>query len=220
MPKTKLTNAMRDKAVKALYSHATDALAVELATEEANLFKETLHHLIGKDVKKIKDVPKGWLPSAYTINVMAGGWNLYLNNYSVGEGKQVCLNNYGSLSGTGEHAPMPWFMVNGGNDRSIQDADLIARIQAHAQKLRGTQEKARSLFGKIKSTIAGFATVEALLKEMPDLKELCPDLTAPPPPSALVPAAKVLLCDIAAFRGDERPGCPCDEQGEPLAQAA
>jgi hypothetical protein len=216
MAKTRMTNHLRGVVEKGLFRHATKRLAEALIERESALFDRVALEALGDDHAKVETLPEGWLPMVGSLHVNALGWAVELRRQSVDD---ACFA-YGTAVGKGLPRRLPHNLEFG--RVNVRDEALARDIQAHVQNMKEQLERVGRLRGSIRSTVAAFGTVEALLKEIPELAELVPDLAGKKPVTALVPAVKNLLCDIAAFRGEERTGCPCDAEGNPveLAEAA
>lgn len=224
MAKRRMTNYLRETATVALLHHATEAKATVYCQAERALADEVMDLWLGADKPLYEMTLKAHTPDRYWLNVdtnilvNAGGWNVQLNFYNRDE-KGRYTATYGGrqttyLSGVRDNVPLPYFIDR---DRLNigADMDLAIRIQAHAQAGKVLYEEARQLLGKITSTVASYTTVEVLLEDIPELATLEPKLVQPAEPvTAIVAPAKSLLCDIAAFRGEEREGCPCEASVE------
>jgi hypothetical protein len=232
---TKLTTAHRTLAIGALTIHACASRSYELF-QAARMLGDRVYQEIYDPSQRalMASLPKGWLVDACEIEVSAAGWRGRLLHTNPAQSfetfcadakhRMPYIANYGpgQLSVVADHS-LGWRMpasdlVHGRTRKAhvVEESALAQEIQVHMQACRGWEEQGSEVFHQIKSAVIGFKTVEALLKAVPELEELAPDLLQQDAPrNALVPDMSGVMCTIAKLRGEEREGC-CAEEA-PLA---
>lgn len=221
MAKTRMTNGLREIAVAALFKHAIAKLARELVIEERELADLAIRDILGADFPKLAKTPEGWLQKVAQFKASAGGWVIELRIWDDPEVAtlQPYFTSEGYLSGYKAGRGLPFQFQSYYGAGTVADEKLVARLQDYSQRLdKDVRAQVSALRVKIKATVGSYSNLEALLADLPELVTLVPGLAVKAPVTALAVSVQSLMCDIAAFRGEERDGCCAGESSVPVPE--
>lgn len=231
MAKTRMNDNLRHQVGLALYAHAMSGRVHAMMLRGDELARRVFQEILTPEEHKLlKKMPKSWLVEEETLyGLNANGWKVSLDFYdttkTVDDLKMAIRDSSAFTTRISYYIPvrkvgMPFAIARQqgrfNDGYIIKDHQLATDVQAFSQDMQGLTETSRELSGQISSTLSGFRHFEDVIKAIPDLETIAPDLKkqAIPSANALVPTAERLMCAIASVRGEERAGC---KDGERLA---
>lgn len=192
----RLTNDIRSTIVNALMEHKFDGEVAGLCAERAAIAAAVYDTHYKRDLKRINDLPEGWLRTDDDISFEASGTKrqyqfsgkIYGNRWTERWGNDICdfkSNNVITLVYRRFRAD------DHGNTVAVYDANhpIAEAVEKHEARGEALAERIRTARKSAAATMGQFTTSEKLIEAWPEIAPFIPAQAAPKPSLPAVPVS-------------------------------
>lgn len=190
----RLTNDIRGTIVNALMVHKFDSAVEALCVERADIARQVYEHHYKRDLKRMNDLPDGWLLTDGDVKFDASGTirsyyfsgKMYGSNWSSRWQNEVC--DFPSNSG---RVAVEYRFRADEHNRTICTFDanhpIAEAVERHEAAGEALAEQIKAARAQATATVGRFTTTEKLIEAWPEIKPFIPEKAAPPPALPALP---------------------------------